>query len=116
MRLSNNIKKDSLDFYEHLKKIYQNISSNNTVILGRSIGSGGACYLASRKNLRNLILISPFSTIPNVAKDIVGCAGSCIKCHFNNIEELREYYGNLLIIHGKVDEVIHFKHGEMLVN
>lgn len=73
--------------------------------MGRSIGSGGATYLASQKNLQNLILVSPFSTIPNVATDFVGC--SCtkcfLKCHFNNLEELENYNGRLLIIHGQAD-------------
>ena len=40
------------------------VNRNNTIVIGRSIGSGGATYLASRKNIQTLILISPFSTIP----------------------------------------------------
>ena len=64
------------------------VNRNNTIVIGRSIGSGGATYLACNKNMKNLILVSPFSTIPNVAKDFVGCLGGCVKCHFNNLEEL----------------------------
>lgn len=61
------------------------MNSENTIVIGRSIGSGGACYLASRKKVHNLILISPFSTIPEVATDFVGCVGRIVKCHFNNL-------------------------------
>ena len=58
----------------------------NTVVLGRSIGSGGATYLAVHKKLRNLALISPFSSIPKVAVDFAGCAGKLlVKNHFDNI-------------------------------
>jgi hypothetical protein len=53
--------------------------------MGRSIGSGGATYLASQQKLNNLILISPFSDIPSVAKDFVGCVGNIVKCHFDNM-------------------------------
>ncbi len=53
-------------------------------MLGRSIGSGGASYLASQKNMHNLVLISPFSNIPSVATDFVGCVGKVVKCHFDN--------------------------------
>jgi hypothetical protein len=63
-----------------------NFNRSNTIIIGRSIGSGGASFLASRKNLQHLILISPFSTIPNVSADFVGCAGRIVKCHFDNCE------------------------------
>jgi hypothetical protein len=50
-------------------KLHKKISSNgdNTIVIGRSIGSGGACYLSSKKKINNLVLISPFSTIPYVA-------------------------------------------------
>ena len=58
------------------------VNRNNTIVIGRSIGSGGATYLACNKKMKNLILISPFS------KDFVGCVGGCFKCHFNNLEEL----------------------------
>lgn len=61
------------------------INRNNTIIIGRSIGSGGATYLASRKNLKNLVLISPFSKIREVAKDFVGCVGGIVKSHFDNL-------------------------------
>lgn len=73
--------------------------------MGRSIGSGGATYLASQMKMQNLILVSPFSTIPNIATDFVGCScATCfIKCHFNNLEELERYNGRLLVIHGLAD-------------
>lgn len=61
------------------------INTKNTIVLGRSIGSGGACYLASRKRIERLALVSPFSTIPNVATDFVGCTGKIVKCHFDNL-------------------------------
>ena len=62
------------------------MSQKNTIILGRSIGSGGASYLASQKNINKLILISPFSNIPAVARDLVGCVGGIVKNHFDNTE------------------------------
>lgn len=61
-----------------------NLNRSNTIIIGRSIGSGGASYLAARKKLQQLILISPFTTIPNVSRDLVGCPGKIVKCHFDN--------------------------------
>lgn len=112
--ISNLIKDNALEFYDYLvNNKTPVVNSSNTVIIGRSIGSGGACYLASRKNLQHLVLISPFSTIRTVAQDFVGCLGKCLlKEHFNNIEEIENYKGRLLVIHGKMDEVIAFRHGK----
>ena len=52
-------------------------------IMGRSIGSGGASYLAGNTPASLLILMSPFDTIKSVAKDIVGCLGCIVKQHFD---------------------------------
>ena len=88
------------------------INSMNTIVVGRSIGSGGATYLAVHKNIKNLALISPFSNIPKVASDFAGFAGRLlVKNHFDNIAMIQKYNGRLLVIHGKMDEVIAFRHG-----
>ena len=52
--------------------------------MGRSIGSGGASYLAGHRNIPLLILMSPFDSIRKVATRWVGCLGCLIKQHFNN--------------------------------
>lgn len=82
-KISDDIKVNAGEFYDHLSKI-NGLTPENTVVIGRSIGSGGASYLAKRKKIHNLVLISPFSTIPSVAKDFVGCLGCIVKTHFNN--------------------------------
>ena len=61
-----------------------NRSNEDVMIIGRSIGSGGATYLAARKPVQILILISPFDTIKKVAKRHIGCAAIIVKQHFNN--------------------------------
>lgn len=68
--------------------------------MGRSIGSGGASYLAGHRNIPRLILMSPFDTIKKVAVGMVGCLGCLIKQHFNNEEEIVNFTGDLLVIHG----------------
>jgi len=37
--------------------------------------------------------------------------GWFVKQHFNNVEEIKKYHGYLLLIHGKIDEVIAHRHG-----
>lgn len=53
-------------------------------VMGRSIGTGPATYLANQMKTPNLILISPFDQISSVAESHVGCLGKLLKNHFNN--------------------------------
>ena len=59
--------------------------------------------------------MSPFDSIRKVAMDMVGCMGCVIKQHFDNEEEIVNFNGRLLVIHGEVDEVIGVLHGKNLV-
>lgn len=68
--------------------------------MGRSIGSGGASYLAGHRNVPLLVLMSPFDSIRQVAIKMVGCLGCLIKQHFDNEQELVNFTGDLLVIHG----------------
>jgi hypothetical protein len=45
--ISNKIKEDSLNFYRHIRGLMGR-SSDDVFVMGRSIGSGGATYLAGR--------------------------------------------------------------------
>ncbi len=61
-------------------------SQEDIYVIGRSIGSGPAVYLAANKPVTILILISPFDSIKKVSKEIFGCMGTIVKEHFNNEE------------------------------
>lgn len=47
-------------------------SPKNIIIFGRSIGSGPASWLASRKNIGALVLMSAFTSIRAVVRDLAG--------------------------------------------
>lgn len=69
--------------------------------------------MASRVDSPLLILISPLDNIKSVAMDF-STLGCLLKQHFNNEEEISNFNGKVLIIHGKSDEVIRFYHGSRL--
>ena len=56
---------DALMIYDHLKGDYESVS-----IIGRSLGSGVATYIASRRDIERLALISPYDSIENVAQKL----------------------------------------------
>jgi hypothetical protein len=59
-------------------------SKKDIYVMGRSIGSGGATYLAANRPVPILVLISPFDTVKKVSTDFFKCLGSLVKNHFNN--------------------------------
>ncbi|UPT76601.1 alpha/beta hydrolase [Sulfurovum sp. XGS-02] len=54
---------DALYLYDHVRTQYAAIST-----MGRSIGAAVSTYLASKRNVDKLILITPFDSAVNVAK------------------------------------------------
>lgn len=55
---------DALMLYDHLKDGYETVS-----VLGRSLGSGVATYVAARRKVARLALISPYDSIENIARE-----------------------------------------------
>lgn len=81
--ISDTIKQDALDFYDFLRRETAR-EEQDIIVMGRSIGSGGASYLAAHRPVRSLILISPFDSIKKVARGLMGCIGGIVKQHFDN--------------------------------
>ena len=79
--ISNRIKADALAFYDHLLRTRKR---EDVLVMGRSIGTGGASFLAGNRDIPLLILMSPFDTIKSVAAGMVGCIGWILKQHFDN--------------------------------
>jgi len=59
---------DSLEIYDYFSK-RDDINSSNVVVMGRSIGTGVATYLSSKRDVTSVILVSPYDTITSVAKE-----------------------------------------------
>lgn len=56
--------------FEDALKIYDEYSQNkDVIIIGRSLGSGVATYLASQRDAKGLILITPYDSIVSVAQN-----------------------------------------------
>jgi fermentation-respiration switch protein FrsA (DUF1100 family) len=80
----------------------------NVFVLGRSIGSGPATYLASKTpGLFGLILESPFTTIEDAASGIwyfrIYPTRLMLRTHFDNLSRIRSVRSRLLITSGEED-------------
>jgi len=63
-----NLFKDSLFLYDTFSK-RDDIDPGNIVAMGRSLGSGVAVYLASRRPLKAVMLTTPYDSIREVAQE-----------------------------------------------
>lgn len=56
---------DALAVYDKIQPLHTSIE-----VIGRSLGTGIACYLASQRDVEKLILITPFDSVLHVAQNI----------------------------------------------
>lgn len=86
------------------------VPPNRIIVYGRSVGSGPAVDLASRKAVAGLILETPFLSTFRVVTQIPIVPFD----KFNNISKIKKVLSPVLIMHGRRDEVVPFWHGEQL--
>lgn len=62
---------DSLFVFDYINKVLK-FENKNIFVFGRSIGSGPSSYLSSERLLGGLMLMSPFTSIKKVVKNLIG--------------------------------------------
>lgn len=73
----------------------------NVIVVGRSMGSGPATFLASERKIKSLILISPFKSIKTVAKDHFPFWSFLVRERFDNLERIKRVRHPVFILHGQ---------------
>lgn len=100
---------DSLIIYDYIINHIKNITEKNIYILGRSLGTGLAVYLSSKRNPAGVFLISPYTTFADVHKKRhTEELYKDLSKHFRSIDYIDTVKSPLLIIHGKKDDLIDF--------
>jgi len=89
------------------------IAPDKIIVHGRSLGSGPSTHIASLKPVAGLILESAFISAFKVVTDNPSVASID---QFKNTDRIKSINCPILIIHGKADQVIPFRHGEELFN
>jgi len=110
------IQSDAEDVYIFLTQTL-NISPSRIILLGRSMGSGPACYLASTYQIGGLYLFSPYLSIQEAASAMVGSFLSIfVKDRFNNASIINQITCPTILVHGLQDGIIPFTHSVALYN
>ena len=106
---------DSLSVYDYL--VHElGVAQQDIVLFGRSIGSSPSCFIAKeRPEVGAMILLSPFKSLREVAKDHVGKILSYILAErYRNIELIEYSKCPVIIIHGMNDSLIDVSHSYAL--
>jgi pimeloyl-ACP methyl ester carboxylesterase len=94
---------DALTIYDRIKEDHKSIS-----VIGRSLGSGVATYLAVERDLEKVVLVTPFDSIKNVAQRSfpIYPMGILLKDKFESVKIAKEIKGPTLILIAGRDQVI----------
>ena len=94
---------DAVAIYDHIADSHNHIS-----VIGRSLGSGVATYLATERDVHRLILVSPADCLVNIAQDIypIFPMQLMMKDKYNSAARAPQITASTLIIKAENDEVI----------
>ena len=99
---------DSTSIYDQIKSQYQSIS-----LMGRSLGSGVAVYLASKRDVENLILLTPYDSIAEVAQLHYPFVPARLvaRDRFESFRYAPEVTAPVLMVTAELDQVVPAAHG-----
>jgi pimeloyl-ACP methyl ester carboxylesterase len=101
----NFMREDAEYVYDYLTEVV-GVRQEDIVLWGRSMGTGPASYLASIKSCHSCVLMSGFTSIKDVAKDVLGWASFmafAVIERFPNIEHVANAKCPMFIMHGVQD-------------
>lgn len=96
--------------YDYLLR-EKGVSPKNIIPVGFSVGTGPSCYLASKYDIKALVLCAPFASAIRVALPF-----SLPGDKFKNVNRLASKEIPVLIFHGKKDEIIPYRNSKLLYN
>ena len=104
---------DALHIYDSIKNKYLNIS-----IIGRSLGTGVATYLASKRDTHKLALITPFDSLQSVAQEKfpIYPMSILLRDKYRSIDRVHNIKSQTLILMAQNDQIITNEHTENLAN
>ncbi|MDG3084993.1 alpha/beta hydrolase [Vibrio hannami] len=94
---------DAIQIFQSVKSKHDSVS-----IMGRSLGSGVATFVAAHQPVDKLILVTPFDSIENVAKDVYWMfpVSTMIKDRFRSLDRVKEITSTTYIFIAEEDQVI----------
>ncbi|MTB52910.1 alpha/beta hydrolase [Lewinella sp. W8] len=107
---------DLQEAYDYLREELDYAEENITVV-GYSLGSGPASYLAAENNPGNVVLVAPYTSLTDMKNEFFWMFPDFLMRYpMDNAKRLRESNAPVTILHGTADELIPFRMAEELVS
>jgi len=107
------------NLYNDATFIYNNISQKHKeiIIIGRSLGTGIATYIASTSKIQKMVLVTPYDSILNMAKDKYPFypISYILKDQYNSIHRVENIDKPTLIVLASNDETINARYSNNLI-
>lgn len=96
--------------YSDAELVYNNIHERHDelAVMGRSLGSGIAVYLAALKDIRRLMLVTPYDSIENIAAGFYPFypVSLVLKDRYDSISKVADIKADILVLAAEFDQVI----------
>lgn len=106
------------DILKYAGSVMEKFTKENKeiTIIGESLGTGIASYIAGKYDAKKLVLITPYTQLRDVAKDRYWWLPIDIlmRENYNSIDNLKKYQGSTLIVIADKDSVVPARLGEQL--
>ena len=107
--------RDAVAAWDHLTR-ERGIAPGRIVVFGESLGGAVAAWLAARERPGALVLSSVFTSAPEFAADLYPWlpTGWLVRLRYDTRAALAQINCPVLVAHSPDDEIIPFRHGQML--
>jgi len=104
---------DALAIFDQIRSKHSDIS-----VLGRSLGSGVATYLASRRDIEKLVLITPYDSVQSMVQERFPMYPMSIllKEKYDSVSRAKGIEVKTLVLIAEKDSVITMKHSQKLID
>ncbi|CAD8172281.1 unnamed protein product [Paramecium octaurelia] len=99
------ILKDAEYIYKYMA-FHSGVEEQNIILMGRSIGTGVACHVASVFRPATLVLISPFLSLQEIVQEKYPLLRKMLKERFTNKDKILRVKCPLYILHGLKDSIV----------
>ena len=104
---------DALAIFDQIRSKHSDIS-----VLGRSLGSGVATYLAAKREFEKLVLITPYDSAQSIVQERFPMYPMSIllKDKYDSVTRAKSIEAKTLVLIAEQDNVITMKHSQKLID